>query len=77
MNGRELTHDKNTEVVNPDFVNPISILPEDKFIQMNYEDSSRVSFPKELERYSAIGGIGPALMTMGKRIDFDENFKKL
>ncbi|KRQ87360.1 hypothetical protein ABG79_00698 [Caloramator mitchellensis] len=52
---------------NPDLKNPISILPEDKYINVLYDQNSRAIIPKELSQMSELGPIGFALMNMGKR----------
>ncbi|CCJ32647.1 MULTISPECIES: hypothetical protein [Caloramator] len=60
---------------NPDLLNPISILPEDKYINSIYDKVSRTIIPKEINNLTSLGPIGFSLSNLGKR-PFDEEIYK-
>lgn len=61
---------------NPDLLNPISILPEDKYINSLYDKTSRTIIPKEINSLTSLGPIGFSLSNLGKKPFDEENFKR-
>ncbi|SEF57253.1 hypothetical protein SAMN05660865_00549 [Caloramator fervidus] len=60
---------------NPDLLNPISILPEDKYLNSLYDKTSRNIMPKEMNNLVNLGPIGFSLSNLGKK-PFDEEILK-